>query len=297
MRPREHSAVPKTTRHPSDRYIAFGTGKRMATTPRWKGVAILLVAVLAASALAGQAAETAPLCKSSAGAASPRPAPAERSQDSGHQALERALADLDAAGEQSSRMRHRRAELLFRLGRFADAVQAYDEAAQGGDPHDEFSCWERGLAQYYAGDFQAAAAQFQRYHEVGPRDIENGLWYFLCTAKTVGIEAARKAFFDYPEKVRPPFPALLALYRGLGDAEAVLQQAESGDLSAGERNERRFYAHYYTGKYYEIAGEADQARAHLEQALHHEIPHFMFACAREDARRLGVMISDTELKP
>ena len=202
-------------------------------------------------------------------------------------ALETSLARLnEVIADRPSPQHHLRAEVLFRLGRFKEAIADYDVAATLGSPHDTYSCWERGLAQYYAGDFAEGAAQFARYHEVGATDIENGLWRLLCIAEEEGIEAARESMFAYPNRRRPPFPALLDLYLGTGKVDAVYEAAQIEGLSPGEQTNRQFYAHYYVGKYYELIGEREKARAEIEKALKQPLRHFMYFCAEADAKRL-----------
>ncbi len=203
-------------------------------------------------------------------------------------ALETSLARLnEVITDRPSPQHHLRAEVLFRLGRFKEAIADYDVVAALGSPHDAYSCWERGLAQYYAGDFASGAAQFARYHEVGATDIENGLWRLLCIAEEEGIKAARESMFAYPNRRRPPFPALLDLYLGTGKVEAVFEATQADGLSPGEQTNRRFYAHYYVGKYYELMGERDKARAEIEKALKEPLRHFMYFCAEADAKRLA----------
>lgn len=114
----------------------------------------------------------------------------------------------DLRPESPSPRHHQRAEILFRLGRFSESVADYGVAARGGEPHDEDSCWERGLALYYAGDYAGGSAQFARYHSVGATDVENGLWHFLCLAEAEGVEKARGALLDYTRMREAPFPAL-----------------------------------------------------------------------------------------
>jgi lipoprotein NlpI len=201
--------------------------------------------------------------------------------------LEAALAQLNRAiTVDSAPAHHRRAEVLFRLGRFEESVRDYDTSAVSGRPHNDDSCWERGLAQYYAGDYDAGRDQFTRYHRVGSLDIENGLWRFLCIAEVEGVEKARETMYDYPRKLRMPFPALLALYMDEGKPADVLKAAQGEDLTAAERTERLFYAHYYLGKFYELVKNDEEALAHFQKALEHEIPHFMYYCAQADTGRL-----------
>ncbi|MFP6584440.1 MAG: hypothetical protein VCD00_18045 [Candidatus Hydrogenedentota bacterium] len=205
------------------------------------------------------------------------------------QQLERALESLNTViSDVPSRHHHDRAEILFRLGRFEEAIKDYDTSIQFKWPHDDNSCWERGLAQYYAGDFQAGAEQFVRYHRVGALDIENGIWRFLCIAEAEGIEKARAMILHYPRKMRNPFPSLLDLYLGEGKSEAVLEEANRDVTSEEERTTNAFNAHYYLAKYYDITDQTTLARTHIQKALEYRIPHFMYACAQIDAERLQV---------
>jgi lipoprotein NlpI len=207
--------------------------------------------------------------------------------DSYQKELDSALEDLNGLiDDKPSRYHHNRAEVYFRLGRFADSLKDYHQAVEYGWPHDDNSCWERGLAQYYVGDFKDGAEQFERYHRVGALDIENGIWRFLCIAEDEGIERARETMFEYTRKLRVPFPALLELYMGRGKAEAVLEEAKAGALSEVERTTNMFYAHYYLGKYFEIVDEEAQALNHIRTSLKYPIQHFMYACALADVQRL-----------
>ena len=170
--------------------------------------------------------------------------------------LEDALKTLnDRIKDQPSRYHHDRAEVLFRLGRFEESIRDYDSAVHFGWPHNANSCWERGLAQYYAGDFQSAAEQFERYHRVGALDIENGLWRLMCTAEDQDIDTARAEMLDYSRKVRPPFPELLKLYLGNGSVEEVLRQAREEASTESDLTINLFNAHYYVGKYFQMIDE------------------------------------------
>ena len=201
--------------------------------------------------------------------------------------LEKSLAALnDIISEKPSRYHHDRAEVNFRLGNFKEAIMDYDTAIDFGWPHDENSCWERGLAQYYVGDFKGGKEQFTRYHRIGTLDIENGIWRLLCSAEEEGIETARETVIEYSQRVRPPFPALLALYLGKGTPDAVLQETQKAVVSEKDITVNLFNAHYYLGKYFEIMDENKLALKHLEIALTHQISHFMYACAEEDTKRL-----------
>jgi alpha-L-fucosidase len=201
--------------------------------------------------------------------------------------LEESLRDFTFATEleASPASYHERANVLFRLERFREAVTDYDRAAAGGTPHGQEACWERGLAQYYLGDFAASRKQFEGYHSVDPHDIENGLWRYYSIAKGEGLEKAKATLLPYPGETRGPFAALLRLYRGEGSVAQVIEEAGTG--APAERQEASlFYAHYYLGKYFEVRGEREEALRHLKEALRHPVRHFMVHCARFDLGRL-----------
>jgi hypothetical protein len=81
---------------------------------------------------------------------------------------------FDLRPDSPSPRHHQRAEILFRLGRFSESVADYSVAARGGKPHDEASCWERGLALYYAGDYVGGALPIVRHHSVRVPVIGDG---------------------------------------------------------------------------------------------------------------------------
>jgi len=211
----------------------------------------------------------------------------EESQALRKMRLEKTLVDLSAVIEDTpSRFHHDRAEVLFRLGRYRESISDYNMATQYGRPHNDDSCWERGLAQYYAGDFHDGQEQFSRYNRVGRSDIENGLWRFLCIAEVEGVDKAREVMLEYPRRTRKPFPALLDLYMGNGSVDAVLEEANSDNPNPRDLTNRLFYGHYYIGKHYEITKQYDRALAQIRDALKYEIRHFMYACAEADVKRL-----------
>ena len=209
------------------------------------------------------------------------------------QQLEEYLTILnEEISDSPSRIHHRRAEVLFRLGRFKEAIADYDKGIAFGSPHDINSCWERGLAQYYNGDFRGGAEQFYRYDQVGALDIENGLWRLMCIAKYAGVDKARADMLTYTDKKRPPFPALLDLFFDKGKVELVIQEATETAKSQDQLTVNLFYAHYYVGKYYEMIDEKNKALDHIQTALKHKITHFMYICAQEDARRIKTSIEN-----
>jgi hypothetical protein len=195
-------------------------------------------------------------------------------------------ADASTLTAASGPVEHSRAIEAFRAGMFREAAGGFDRAVAVGGAHSGDACWERGLARYYAGDLDGGRMQFEAYHRVGPTDIENGLWIYICAAPRVGVEKARAAIPEYRGSDRPPFPALLDLYLGRGSVEAVLKEAMDKTPEGKEREEALFYAHLYAAKQLETVGKPAEAKAHIEEALKRPIGHFMHLCAlAEKARR------------
>lgn len=192
--------------------------------------------------------------------------------------LEKELANFQQG---FGRAYHDRARLFFQLERFEESLADYDRAIATTRPHDEDSCWERGLIYYYLDRFDDGRRQFEGYHKVGPLDIENGIWRYLCIAEKEGLEKALETFHAYPDKRRVPFPALHALFSGTGSVQAVLNSVGDGERQTNQT----FYAHYYVGKYFEVKRDFPTAQKHFEKALEYKIEHFMYDCAVVDARR------------
>jgi lipoprotein NlpI len=75
------------------------------------------------------------------------------------------------------------------------------------------------------------------------------------------------------------------MFAGRSTPDDVLAAAEAGDVSASERNSRRFYAHLYVGLYLEAAGDATRS---LDQVLlaaeKYPIGHYMADVARTHVR-------------
>lgn len=178
---------------------------------------------------------------------------------------------------------HARGVKYFKDGKIAESLEEFEEAvARGGTAHTSDACWERGLARYYVGDLAGARRQFEGYHRVGPLDIENGLWVLLCAAPELGLEKSRPLIPEYTNRQRPPFPALLDLYLGKGNAEAVITEATTHpDLKTeAQRSEALFYAYFYLGKYLQVEGKPEEARQRFEIASNFQLDHFMYWCVQ-----------------
>jgi lipoprotein NlpI len=175
---------------------------------------------------------------------------------------------------------------LFRANKITECIADFDQFAKLA-PDRERELWERGIAYYYAGKFEAGAKQFAQYQEYHDADVENSAWRYLCMARTTGVEKARAALFDIKGERRVPLNEVLALYAGKGSVDDVLKAAAAGDPPTGERELRQFFADLYLGMYYEAAGDAERARKHFTAAAeNHRAGGYMGDVARVHVARL-----------
>ncbi len=160
----------------------------------------------------------------------------------------------------------RRGDAWFFLGEFDKAVADFEKMVEL-DPDIGRRHWRLGIALFYAGKYKKAARQFELYHTYDDVDRENGLWLFLCRAKSDGIETARKARIRYARDDRPPLPDIYRLYSGETSPQAVLAGIAQADIPDNERQKRYFYAHLYIGLLDLINGKRTSARSHLRRAV------------------------------
>lgn len=174
----------------------------------------------------------------------------------------------------------------FRLGQIREAVVDFDRHVAL-RPSSEAQQWERGIALYYASEFDRGAKQFELYQSFHNADVENGAWHFLCQAQTVGMAKAREKLLAIRPDARVPMKEILDLYAGRAEAAAVFAAAEAGKPGADELKRRLFYAHLYVGLFLEVKGEAEESKRHILKASELRIDHFMGDVARVHAERLA----------
>ena len=159
----------------------------------------------------------------------------------------------------------------------------FDKAVQL-DPERKPWHWRRGISYYYAGEFVKGQRQFEGYQTVDDSDVENAAWRYLCMARKLGVDEARKAILRIGDDRRVPMRQIYDLYAGRLKPADVIAATEAGDPSKREINQRRFYAHLYLGLYWEVHGNRQLAGKHLLLAAdEHRIGHYMWDVARVHA--------------
>lgn len=169
-------------------------------------------------------------------------------------------------------------ELLFRAGKPTESLPYFDRANElmsENAPHN----WQRGIALGCCNKWAEGAAQFKTHHDVNPDDVENSAWYFLCVAKSEGLDAAKKSVIPSRGDARQPMMTILQMLKGEKQPEDVLKVA--AEAQAGPRRKQAmFYGELYVGLYYDSIGETEKAIEHLRASLTYDQNHYMSDTAR-----------------
>lgn len=168
----------------------------------------------------------------------------------------------------------------FRAVRIAESLKGFDQVAKM-VPRYAPQLWQRGIAQYYAGQYKQCRAQFESHRTVNPNDVENAAWHFLCVARAESPEKARAALLPVGPDARVPMRQVYELFGGKLKPEQVL-------AAAGDAAEAQFYAHLYLGLYFEALGDAPRARKHIAEsaAERYTVGGYMHDVARVHLRLL-----------
>lgn len=158
----------------------------------------------------------------------------------------------------------------FRLSQFDASISDFDRYVQL-RPSVASRQWERGIACYYAKQFDAGAKQFELYQTYHDNDVENSVWRYLCMVPTAGIEKARAAILPIRNDRRTPMMQVYELYRGELKPDQVLAACHAGSPDKETLAGRLFYAHLYLGLYYEVAARDDLARKYIVLAANKQL--------------------------
>jgi lipoprotein NlpI len=168
----------------------------------------------------------------------------------------------------------------FLHGQVAASVEKFDRAAAQ-SPAAAPYLWQRGIALYYAGRYADCRRQFESHRTVNPDDVENAAWHFLCVARAESPRAARAALLPVGPDARAPMREVYRMLSGEMTPEAVL-------AAAGNRPDAQFFAHLYTGLYFEATGNARRALEQIAAAAEprYSAAGYMHAVAKIHLSRL-----------
>ena len=163
------------------------------------------------------------------------------------------------------------------------AVEVFDAALA---LHPGLLLWQRGLALFFAGRYEEAAAQFEADLAVNPNDVEEVVFHALCMAHASG--GTFPPLLSCGADPRgATMEAVKQLYAGIGSPQAVLDAAASvmsdgpavrlkvgeysdtavgATLSTGAKIDAMCSARYYLGAWHEAKGEHAEAMHNLSAA-------------------------------
>lgn len=180
------------------------------------------------------------------------------------QAQEKALCGVIEKMPASPNLLSRRGDARVFLGDFKGAVADY-EGMIALDPSLDAPHWRLGIAYYFAGAFEKAARQFEKYHAYDARDRENGVWKFFSQVRGENLEAARKGLLVYTQFDREPFPAVYKMLAGEQKPADVLAEMERKGLQGN--SQVLFFAKYYAGLYEFATGRKDLGLTWVQEAV------------------------------
>jgi tetratricopeptide (TPR) repeat protein len=167
--------------------------------------------------------------------------------------------ELDPAVRQrardlAARVLHTRGQERFAKAEVAESIADFDREIAL-DSEREAHHWQRGIAYYYAAEYERGAKQFELHQTVNPQDVENAAWHFLCIVRGPegSVDAARKVLIPVSDDPRPPMAEIQKLFAGTMEPADVLRTGEA----AGEVG--KFYADLYVGLYYEALGRDEES--------------------------------------
>lgn len=174
-----------------------------------------------------------------------------------------------------------RGQNRFFVGEIAESISDFDAYLKFYPDRDPYH-WQRGISYYYAPDYAAGRAQFERHQDVNTQDVENAVWHFLCAVrvKDGSVEKARKNLIPIERDTRVPMKQIHDLFAGKGTVEDVLAVCKS-------KNDH-CYAHLYLGLYFEAVGENEKAQQHMERSANEfRMDHYMGKVAQVHAKLRG----------
>ena len=185
--------------------------------------------------------------------------------------------------EESVGFYHRRGSQYFELGKFKEAIADWDRAIEL-DPRLEPRHWQRGIAYYYAKEYQKGVDQFELHQTVNSQDVENAVWHFICNVRLNGIETARKELIPIQYDSRVPMNEVWNLFAGKGTVEDVLDAA---NRPSPYQRQQLCYAHLYLGLYFEALEKSDLAKHHILLAANeYSMNNYMGMVANVHAKML-----------
>ncbi|QDV67924.1 lipoprotein NlpI [Rosistilla carotiformis] len=186
-----------------------------------------------------------------------------------------------------------RGSLLLRAGLAQEALVAFDEAAQIQPAQIPFM-WQRGIAQYYAGEFEAGRRQFVVHRTVNAHDVENAVWHYMCVARLQGTDAAVNDYLPAPGDSRPPLQEVYDLFAGTASIQTVTDAIAAFPADSPAAKSAQFYGWLYLGMYQDAQGNLADAERWLKKAVSLNQTHYMADVANVHLQQVVARTKETE---
>ncbi len=184
--------------------------------------------------------------------------------------LEADLAAADEAlkkGPPSVALYSRRGDANFFAGKFPEALADYEKMVEL-DPKQRAMHWRLGISYYLNGEFEKGAKLFEEYHQHDDVDRENGIWHFLCRAGIDGVGSAQLQMLRYSKPDREPMELIYELLAGIIKTDEFFRTLQKRGLLANQQ--AIFYARFYAAIHEDLNGRPEQAKKFMRMAAESE---------------------------
>ena len=185
------------------------------------------------------------------------------------ESVKAAIAEIRSRKEQLTwRMKMDVARVLFGAGAMKDSAEVYDEILAA-NPNSKPQFWQRGLALYYANEFEKGADQFESHQTYNSQDVENSVWHLLCQSRLTSVQEARKKMIPIEHDSRVPMKQVFDMFAGTGSPEEVLD-ACGYKKSKPKLSGQIYHGLIYVGLFHEMMGNQKASQESMIEALTHK---------------------------
>jgi len=176
-----------------------------------------------------------------------------------------AIAEIRSRKEVTGQMKMGIARILFGAGAMKESAEVYDEILEA-YPDNKPELWQRGLALYYADEFEKGVDQFESHQTFNSQDVENSVWHLLCQSRLTSVDEARKKMIHIEKDSRVPMKQVFDMFAGTGSPEEVLD-ACGYEKGKPKLSNDIYHGLIYVGLFHEMTGNQKASNEAMIEAL------------------------------